>query len=70
MSLQRSKNMKSSATNPPLRNNAARDESKQAVRILVVDDDEPFWQLLCAKLRKKSEWQVIGRPRSRNCLSA
>ncbi len=60
MSLPCSRCMKSSATKPPLRNDAARDESKQSVRILVVDDHEQFRQFLCSMLQKKSEWQVIA----------
>jgi len=43
-----------------LRNDAARDESKQSVRILVVDDHEQIRQFLCSMLQKKSEWQVIA----------
>jgi DNA-binding NarL/FixJ family response regulator len=60
MSLPCSRRMKSSETKSTLRNDAARDESKQSVRILVVDDHEPFRQFLCSVLGKKSKWQVIA----------
>jgi response regulator receiver domain-containing protein len=43
-----------------LRNDPARDESKQPVRILVVDDHQPFRQIVCSMLGTKSEWQVIA----------
>jgi DNA-binding NarL/FixJ family response regulator len=30
------------------------------VRILVVDDFEPFRQFVCSMLRQKPEWQIVG----------
>jgi DNA-binding NarL/FixJ family response regulator len=43
-----------------LRNDAAHNQSKQPVRILVVDDYEAFRQFVCSMLGKKSEWQVVA----------
>jgi DNA-binding NarL/FixJ family response regulator len=51
---------KSSATKTPLRDEVARDESKQSARILVVDGHEPFRQFVCSMLEKISEWLVIA----------
>ena len=60
MSLPYSNCLNSSATKPPLRNDAERNKSKQSVRILVVDDHEPFRQFICSMLEKPPEWQVIA----------
>jgi DNA-binding NarL/FixJ family response regulator len=45
---------------PPLRNDAAGDQSNRPVRILVVDGHEQFRQFVCSVLKEKPEWQVVG----------
>src|SRR5689334_1254865 len=35
-------------------------DSSSVIRILVVDDYEPFRRFVCATLRARPEWQVIG----------
>ena len=31
-----------------------------AIRVLVVEDSEPFWKLICSTLGKRPELQIVG----------